>query len=244
MGAIACVVGMDETNTAEIKDPVTSSRMVPKDNAAPLIRDSLPPGWPDSRRLVIIRSMGMFCLGIGALLVSFVTYRTQSRNTERDIDLKQRTLEFQTSLEAAKLANSVIPMLSCQDDIKRASAFRVFEGFPPAAEQAKNLAQVLSSKCTNLSPQARSEISDFQQRTSLQQVQNEFRRVLSNAREYRANGFDGPAARFFYEARNLLPETTAKQVDVAELERANAAYEEGNFSEASDRFSKAFAQVP
>jgi hypothetical protein len=136
-------------------------------------------------------------------------------------------------------------MLTCEDDIKRASVFRVFESFSPAAEQAKNLAQVLSEKCPHMSPQARSEIADFQKQTSLLQVQSEFRRVLANAREYRANGFDGQAARLFYEARNLLPEAyAARLVDTAELEKAKEAYERGNFSEASDRFSKAFSRVP
>jgi hypothetical protein len=194
---------------------------------------------------VIVRSLGTLFLGIGALLLSSVAHRTQSWNAERDLDLKQRTLEFQTGLEAARLTVSVIPMLTCEDDIKRASAFRAFESFPPAAEQAKNLAQVLSEKCPNLSPQARSKIADFQERMSLQQVQGEFRRLLASAREYRANGFDGQAAQLFYEARNRLPEAyAARQVDIAELEKAKAAYEEGNFSEASDRFQKAFNRVP
>ena len=79
----------------------------------------------------------------------------------------------------------------------------------------------------------------------MQQIQSEFRRVLANEREYRANGFDGPAARLFYEARDLLPEgETAGLVDLVELEKAKAAYEEGNFSEASDRFQKAFSRLP
>lgn len=219
--------------------------MASNDDAAPPTRAPRPPGWPDSRILVIVRSLGTLFLGIGALLLSSVAHRTQSWNAERDLDLRQRTLEFQTGLEAAKLAVSVIPMLTCEDDIKRASAFRVLESFPPAAQQAKNLAQVLSKKCPNLSPQARSEVSDFQERMSLQQVQSEFRRLLASAREYRANGFDGQAAQLFYEARNRLPEAyAARQVDIAELEKAKAAYEEGNFSEASDRFQKAFNRVP
>ena len=219
--------------------------MASNDDAAPATRAPLPPGWPDSRNLVILRSLGMFFLGISTLLLSSITYTTQTRSAERDIDLKQRTLEFQTGVEAAKLAISVIPMLSCEDDIKRASAFRVFETFSPAAGHAKNFAQVLSAKCPNLSLQARSEISEFQKRTSLQQSQSDFRRVLTNAREYRANGFDGRSARLFYEARDLLTDASAvRQVDFAELEKAKAAYEEGNFSEASDRFQKAFSRVP
>jgi len=227
------------------KIDIVSPDMASHDDAPPPTQTALPPGWPDSRNLVIVRSVGMFFLGIGTLLLSAVTYTSQTRSAERDIDLKQRTLEFQTGAEAAKLAINVIPMLSCEDDIKRASAFRVFETFPPSAGQAKNIAQVLSAKCPNLSLQARSEISDFQKRTSLQQSQSDFRRVLANAREYRANGFEGQAARLFYEARDLLTDApAARQVDFAELEKAKSAYEEGNFSEASDRFQKAFSRVP
>jgi hypothetical protein len=227
------------------KIDIVSPAMGSTDDAAPTTQMPRPPGWPDSRNLVIVRSLGVFFLGISTLLLSWITYKTQTRNTERDIDLKQRTLEFQTGVEAAKLGISVIPMLSCEDDIKRASAFRIFETFSPSAGQAKNIAQVLSAKCPNLSLQARSEISDFQKRTSLQQSQSDFRRVLANAREYRANGFDGRSARLFYEARDLLTDTAAaRQVDFVELEKAKTAYEEGNFSEASGHFQNAFSRIP
>jgi len=52
------------------------------------------------------------------------------------------------------------------------------------------------------------------------------------------------AARLFFEARNLLPEAIASEVDKAELEKAKDAYEQGNFSEASGRFQKAFSRIP
>jgi hypothetical protein len=186
----------------------------------------------------------MFMLGLGTLLLTLVTYRTQSRNTERDIDLKQRTLDFQAEVEAGKLATGVIPYLSCTDDLKRASALRILERFPAASEHAKDIAQALAARCPNLTPQARSEITEYQQRTAAQQLQAEFRRVLANAREYKANGFDGPAARLFYQARDLLPEVYAeKQVDRDELERGKIAYEDARFGEAADRFERGFARI-
>jgi len=204
-----------------------------------------PPGWPDSRNMVVLRSVGMFLLGLGSLLLTLVTYRTQSRNTERDIDLKQRTFDLQTNAEAARLATSVIPFLGCSDDVKRDSALRVLERFLPASEHAKDIAQALVDRCRNLSLQARSEISDYQQRNALQQQQLEFRRVLTNAREWKRNGHDGPAARLFYQARSLLPEAyLSRWVDADELELARVAYEEARFPEAADRFDRAFRRIP
>ncbi|HBY64714.1 MAG TPA: hypothetical protein DEH78_33250 [Solibacterales bacterium] len=186
----------------------------------------------------------MFCLGIAALLVSFITYRSQSSATERDIQLKQRTLEFQTGADVARLAISVVPSLGCQDDIRRAAVFRVLESFRPASEQTKNLAQVLSDRCPSLSPVARSEILEYQQRAAMRQLEGSFNRALANAREYRANGLDGPAARLFAEARDLLPDTYTRLVDMTELEIAKEAYSNVRFAEASDRFQKAFSRIP
>jgi len=237
-----------------------------------------PPGWPDSRGMVVIRSVGTFLLGIGALIFTGLSYQSQKRNAERDLELKveqnsnarldsllkKQAFQYQTDLESAKMAISVIPMITCVDDIKRASALQVLhnfrptpldnpnpiaphnftlENYRPAANYEKVLIELLSSKCLGQPPQVVAELSSLRERASLQQVQNDFQTALTNARTYQALGDDGTAARLFYQARNLLPEMLAGQVDKAELERAKAAYEQGNFSEASGRFQEAFSQI-
>jgi hypothetical protein len=211
-----------------------------------------PPGHPDHWLAVWLRSAGVCGLLLVGTIVSWKYNQRQNRNADNDLKLKQRAFEFQTDLESAKMAISVIPMISCDDDIKRESALEVLdtfkpslnEDFRPAAKYEKALIAILQSKCPRMPQLARSEISDLRQRASLQQVQNDFLTNLANAREYQTYGFDRTAARLFYEARNRLPEALAGKVDKAELEKATDAYEQGNFSEASGRFQKAFSRIP
>jgi hypothetical protein len=188
-------------------------------------------------------------ISISALRVQRSLAEFQKTNALGDIELKKWTIQSETDLESAKMAISVIPMMSCQDDIRWASAFRVLDSvmpegtLRPAAKYEKALADVLLSKCPKQSPQARSEISAIRKQVSLQQVQNDFLVTLANARTYQEYGFDGTAARLFYEAGNRLPPALAGKVDMAELEKALAAYKEGDFSEASGRFQKAFSRI-
>lgn len=206
---------------------------------------------PDRLWMVFLRSVGTLLLGIGALAVSVVTYQTQKKNTERDLDLKQQTFQLQTDLESAKMAISVIPMMNCADDTKRESALQVLDtfrptakdDFKPAAKYKQALMGILSSKCQKLTAQERSELSDFQRRAAAERAQTEFQRTLANAREYRKYGFDGPASRVFYEA-GPIPKAYEGQVDMTELTTARSAYEQGDFSEASERFQRAFSRVP
>jgi hypothetical protein len=215
-----------------------------------------PHGWPDSRGMVKLRSVGTFLLGIAALIFSGLSYQAQKRNTERDLELKAeqnrnggKDLDLKRAvtehIEPAKLAISVIPMLNCkdgiEDDLRREAVFGALVDFP---NQKTMLSALIVSKCPKLSSQARKEISDIRQSAFAQQVQADFRRTLANARQYQQYGVDGVAARLFFEARNLLPEAFASEVDKAELEKAKDAYEQGNFSEASGRFQKAFSRIP
>jgi hypothetical protein len=230
-----------------------------------------PPTNPDRYWMVFIRSVGTLTLGIGSLMFTYLSYQTQKRNAgeqnsnaKLDALLKHKTFQFQTDLESAKMAISVIPMMSCVDDIKRASALQVLDNFSPipldnpgaigdqntpqnyrpAAKYERVLIEILASKCAKPTPQVAAELSSLRQRASLQQVQNDFQTALTNARLYQAQGDDRTAAQLFYQARSLLPKALASEVDKAELERAKDAFEQGNFSEASGRFQKAFSRIP
>jgi len=226
---------------------------------------------PDRYWMVFIRSVGTLLLGIGSLIFTYLSYQTQKRNVEEqnsnaalDALLKKRTFQFQTDLESAKMAMSVVPMMSCVDDIKRTSALQVLDNFSPIpldnpgaiggqdtpqnyrppAKYEKVLIQILLSKCTRQPPQVVAELSGLRQRASLQQVQNEFETALTNARMYQAWGDDQTAAQLFNQARSLLPKALDAEVDNRELERAKDAFEQGYFSEASGRFQKAFSRIP
>ena len=85
------------------------------------------------------------------------------------------------------------------------------------------------------------EITQLREQSVLREATDAFFSKLANAREYKNQGFDGPAAQLFDEASTLLPEPLKAKVNTDELARANKALSQGDFREAADRFMIAFA---
>jgi len=188
----------------------------------------------------------MFLIGVATLLISYTAVRVQRSiaeiqriNGERDIQLKQDNARFQEKTEAARLAASLIQFLKCPDDLQRTAALRLL-----AADSAKLFAEVISDKCTNLTPQAKNEIRRFHEQSVIRERASEFQRLLANAREFKKRGFDGPAARLFDEASGLIQPSDGLKVNNTALSRAKAAFADGRFSEAADLFVIAFAALP
>lgn len=188
----------------------------------------------------------MFLIGMATVLISYTAVSVQRSiaeiqgiNGERDIRLRQANASFQEKTEAARLAASVIQYLKCSDDLQRAAALRLL-----APDHARLFAEVISEKCTNLTPQAKNDIVRFQEQSTIRERASDFQRLLANAREFKNRGFDGPAARLFDEASGLVQPPDDLKVNKAALSRARRAFEDGRFSEAADLFAIAFAALP
>lgn len=184
----------------------------------------------------------MFLLGVASVTISMVALtfqhsiaKFQRENGQQDIALKQKNGEFQKEVEGDRLAAMMVPFLNCRDSLQRAVALQLVSG-----QHSKLFTDAISQKCT-LTPQARSEITQIRAQSVLRQRTDAFFTKLANAREYKNQGFDGPAARLFDEASRLMPKSFTDKVNTDELNRASKALSQGDFKEAADRFTIAFA---
>jgi hypothetical protein len=217
---------------------------MPSKDDAELVARSRP--YPETRATVWVKSLGMFLVGIATVLISYAAVRVQRSiaeiqrtNGERDIQLKQDNARFQEKTEAARLAASLVQFLKCPDDLQRTTALRLL-----APDHAKLFAEVISDKCTNLTPQAKNDISRFHEQSTIRERVIDFQRLLANAREFKNRGFDGPASRLFDEASGLIQPSDDTKINKTALARARKAFADGRFSEAADLFVIAFVAIP
>jgi hypothetical protein len=205
-----------------------------------------PESYPETRATVWAKSFGMLLIGVATTVISLTAVlvqrsiaETQRINAERDIQLKQDNAQFQERTEASRLAASLIPYLKCDDAVQQSAGLKLL-----APKEGNLFGQAIAEKCTNLAPQAKSEISHFREESAVRERTAEFRRLLANAREFKAKTFDGPAARIFNDASALIPEKDDPNVDKESLAKAKTAFADGRFSEAADLFVKAFRSIP
>jgi len=207
-----------------------------------------PTPYPETRFTVWAKSLGVILVGIASVIVSWTAVNiqrsvaeNQKANSLEDLALKHKTFEHERETDEARLAASLIPLLKCNDDLQRASAFQLLSKQAPS--YGVMLGDVILQKCSGLSAPMRTELSRIQEQSRIQQEAQDFSIRLSNAREYKNKGYDGPAARLFEEARGLLPERYASKVNKEELEKAKQAFDDGRFTEAADRFVIAFRAI-
>jgi hypothetical protein len=196
-----------------------------------------------------IKSLGMFLIGVGTVFTSWTAVnvqktiaKTQIETSRREIAFKQDSVRLQERAEAGRIAASIIPLIKCRDDLQQALGLRLLTDVAP--DHARAFAEVISERCQHLSTEGRTQISEVQQRSVVRQSVIDFLRRLSNAREYRNLGHDGPAARLFSEASTSIPVSLVSKVNRNELAKAKAAFEEGSFKMASDLFALAFSGIP
>ena len=197
-------------------------------------------------RAVWVGSIGTLLIGLAGVVVSYVAVRVQSStaefqnaNARAEIQLKQDDERIQNELEARRFAASIVPFMKCTDDQQRTIALGLLD-----PRYTKLFAEAISNKCANLTTQARNEIAQIQEQSTVRERVADFLRLVANAREYKNQGFDGPAARLFDKAGSSIPDSYRPQVNNEELVEARRAFGDGNFREAADRFDLAFSAFP
>jgi hypothetical protein len=141
----------------------------------------------------------------------------------------------------ARLAASLIPFMKCTDDLQRAAALDLIARSAPT--HGDRFADLILKNCPAIPATVRMEVSRVREQSRIQQQMNEFSRRLGNAREYKNFGHDGPAARLFEEASELMPTSLASRVPKDVLEKAKRAFDDGRFAEAADLYEQAFRAV-
>jgi zona occludens toxin (predicted ATPase) len=202
--------------------------------------------YPETRTTLWARSFGTVVLGLAAAFVSYSAYRvqaaaaeTQRANAERDIELKQEDARFKEEAESARVATSVLPYLKCTADLQQEISLSLL------TERYRTIfLDKITDTCKDLSPQTKEHIINARKESVSGAEAERFKRILKNAREYKAAGLDGPASRVFHDANTLVPPEFASKLNRDAISKAEEAYAVGEFSKSADLFLMGFAGIP
>src|ERR1035441_1666645 len=200
-----------------------------------------PPGYPDRPYLVLLRSVGVFALGLVAAWLSYRDFLAKRAEAAQTAQIQVQSLLEGLRDERTREAASLVTQIRCEQDERTKLALALLDKTAP--EYAKLFSQVLQSECSQLKPEALLELRSLQYESARDELGTQFTDSLAAAWLYREYGSYHQALLSFEAAGNRIPQSYGGQVNFNELARARESSEQGRVKEAVDHYANAFRAI-